>query len=273
MQLFTMGLLQLNMDGSAKRDENGKTILAYTNEDIESFSRAWTGFDQQQGRSNVEGSSNEIDPMRIIAHWRDRFPKTDTTDGYIGDNYPLCVDFPPKSFLIKGASYRLLGSSNLPELMEDPLQFKGSTYIKRVVLDEQSSLRSLLCDENQTGNCNFKNSVTLQRNFECTGIECDVDTLRVVQVEHTFYEFVHPPCVTFPFYNNPVKISRKSSARPVMCADPQLPLASVACCDRGGNVGRIISTYSKERTTHPTAANRCKKRLSSCAEGSSVWLI
>ncbi len=207
----------------------------------------------------MEGDDNDIDPMRIDPHWRDRFPKTDTTGGYIGDNYPLCIDSAPKPFLRKGATYRLLGSSNLPELVEDPVQFKGNGEIVRVVLDEKSALRSLLCNANQAGNCNFRNSITLQSNFECTGIECDVDTVRVVEIDpDTFYEFVHPPCVTFPFYDDAVKISPRFSVHSVMCADPKLPVASVACSiDK--NVGEIISKYSGERITFSTAESRCNR--------------
>jgi len=29
--------------------------------------------------------------MKIQSGWRDKFPKTDMTGGYIGDGYPLCV--------------------------------------------------------------------------------------------------------------------------------------------------------------------------------------
>ena len=139
----------------------------------------------------MEGGSNRLDPMRINAEWRDRFPKTDTTGGYIGDTYPLCNDLPSKSFLKKGAKYRLLGSSSLPELTNDPTEFSTESETVRIVLGEASTLRSLLCDENQAGECDFKNFVTLQVNHNCIGIECEVDTVRVVEVDtNVFYEFV-----------------------------------------------------------------------------------
>jgi hypothetical protein len=44
----------LHPDGTPQYDENGKAILSYTNEAIMSFARAWTGFDWQQQRGNVE---------------------------------------------------------------------------------------------------------------------------------------------------------------------------------------------------------------------------
>ena len=45
MQLFTIGLVELNLDGSAKRDDMGVAIKTYNSHDIVSFARAWTGFD------------------------------------------------------------------------------------------------------------------------------------------------------------------------------------------------------------------------------------
>ena len=90
MQLFSTGLIKLKLDGTPLRDDDGNTILAYTNDEIMSFARLWTGFDYQQGRANVEESSwsgNRHDPMKIQPGWRDKFPKTDMTGGYIGDGY------------------------------------------------------------------------------------------------------------------------------------------------------------------------------------------
>jgi len=43
MQLFTIGLYELNADGSFKLDSNGETIPTYTNEDIQELSKIWTG--------------------------------------------------------------------------------------------------------------------------------------------------------------------------------------------------------------------------------------
>ena len=53
MQLFSMGLVQLNMDGSPKLGKDGSALLTYTNDDIMSLSRAWTGFDIQSRRGNI----------------------------------------------------------------------------------------------------------------------------------------------------------------------------------------------------------------------------
>ena len=88
MQLFSTGLYLLNIDGTPKLDQNKNPILVYTNDEIMSFARIWTGFDYQQARGNVEEASrsgNRHDPMRVQASWRDKFPKSDLLGGYIGD--------------------------------------------------------------------------------------------------------------------------------------------------------------------------------------------
>lgn len=99
--------------------KDGEPIQTYDNTNIQTFARAWTGFERQGTRSNYEGyrwNPNKIDPMRLIGEKRDPFPKIDLKEGYIGDGYPLCADLPSKHFLKKGALYRAIGNSNRPEL-------------------------------------------------------------------------------------------------------------------------------------------------------------
>lgn len=43
MQLFSMGLYELNLDGSRKIDADGKFIPTYTNDDIKEFAKVFTG--------------------------------------------------------------------------------------------------------------------------------------------------------------------------------------------------------------------------------------
>ena len=87
MQLFTIGLVELENDGTPRLNTQKQTIATYDNEDIISFSRAWTGFALQPHRANYEAREDEnfVDPMRVVARKRDRFPKSDLSGGYIGD--------------------------------------------------------------------------------------------------------------------------------------------------------------------------------------------
>jgi hypothetical protein len=226
MQLFTTGLSKLNLDGTPVLDGEGQPVLAYTNDEIMSFARVWTGFDYQQGRGNVEDHTNfgnRHDPMKIQAGWRDKFPKTDMAGGYIGDRYPICSDLPAKMFLRKGARYRLLGQATMPELVEDDPLFNNDPTLKRFVLAANSSLKTELCNADPSGNCRWENTVTLAHNLECTSNECGADTLRVVRVsDGIHYEYVRPACVEQAFYANAKKIIYKERGSASSCANPLL---------------------------------------------------
>lgn len=254
-----MGIVLLNENGSVKLDDEGNSILAYTNEDFLSLSRAWTGFTRQAKRGNIEGDNkNRIDPMKIEADWRDKFPKTDTTGGYIGDHYPLCQDLPDNFFLKEGATYSLLGDSNMPELVSDPAEFATDSTIKRIALESESFLKHELCNEDDFGDCQFSNSVFLSSSLSYTGIEYDVDTLRVVQVTNdTYYEYVPPPCVNQVFYNDGVKISEFKQEKSAMCGNPRVFEASEACCAAFEDDANRFSEYDGERVSYGTAQERC----------------
>ena len=92
MQLFTIGLWKLHRDGTYALDHSGNPVMTYTNDDIVTFSRAWTGHSlQPSGRTNIENpdaekarQENFIDPMRIHPEWRDALPKMDLHGGYLG---------------------------------------------------------------------------------------------------------------------------------------------------------------------------------------------
>ena len=62
MQLFTIGLYQLNPDGSEKRDASGNKIETYTNADVTNIARVFTGwdFDASQGPSTVVAGNRTI---------------------------------------------------------------------------------------------------------------------------------------------------------------------------------------------------------------------
>ena len=134
---LSVGLVQLNMNGTKKYDENGEALEVYDQEDIMSMARAWTGLIQRHGRT-IRGNAEQgwaTDPLHM---WipdkpvstkpqsqntgRDIFPKTSLTGGYIGDGVGLCSDLPGRDHLRKGAIYRLLGQRSTTELMYENVQ-------------------------------------------------------------------------------------------------------------------------------------------------------
>ena len=72
MQLFSIGLVKLNDDGTPALDSSGNTIGTYNNDEIQEYARVWTGFRRQNQRGNVEErgiNMNTIDPMSIHLKW------------------------------------------------------------------------------------------------------------------------------------------------------------------------------------------------------------
>ena len=52
MQLHSIGLFELNGDGTKKISENGQEIPSYSNDDVQAFARVWTGSDSAPSRGD-----------------------------------------------------------------------------------------------------------------------------------------------------------------------------------------------------------------------------
>ena len=303
MQLFSIGLYKLNQDGSQMLSENGFPLEAYTMDDIASYSRAWTGtplifcfclamlpsphnltslniivsytgFVMRPIRGGAVAGNREmvdttsLDPMGFNHTARDVFPKTDLTHDYIGNRVaPLCVDLPPKHFLRKGASFRLLGGTGSPQLQHDPSSWSTDPDLKRIELDPSSPLFLKLCDPSpQGGECSFPSTVNLADNLlyeeaAMSGEEYAVDTLRTVVLKKglskpVFYEYVRQPCVEFAFFDNAKKVikgqvRRNYVQKPSMCANSKLAVATAMCSESGWRdreeEGKVFCHYQGER--------------------------
>ena len=215
MQLFSIGLVKLNLDGTPRRDDAGRTMDTYTNDDIVTFSRAWTGHDLQPPRVNVEvdqdfqkttstrrGGKNYIDPMRLHPAWRDAFPKLDLHGGYIGDGYPLCVGLPDRGWLRQGAKFFYRGPSLTPELEESFTSF--------LTLDDGGSeLFRALCGRRDggTGRCALRSVAHLDATLPCHGTECEGVAPRLFRLVgagnfSAFFEWARPACVELAFFDD-----------------------------------------------------------------------
>jgi len=270
MQLFTIGLVPLNLDGTPTASAAASNEETYDNEDIMVFARAWTGFLRQKPRANVETptGSNTIDPLRIDPNRRDPFPKTNLYDGgFLGDGYPLCEDLPTRGFLRTGAKYRLLGSSSVPEMLWSDSDVTDSAATKRLQLQQGGDLYQLLCASDAVGgSCSFPSVVELDRDHlsYCTSNggaesdECKVETVRVVQVDEFFYEYIQAPCVQLAFYDDGKKAVKGDNGNEGVCANPRLSVASEACCDSAELDQAVPSCiFSGERMTFDSAQERC----------------
>ncbi len=80
MQLFSIGLFQLNLDGTPKLDANGEMIPAYTQADIEEMARVFTGWDlsknRRYGSQGAKRDGNYLEDMEFTAQYHDDGEKT-----------------------------------------------------------------------------------------------------------------------------------------------------------------------------------------------------
>ena len=65
LQLFTIGLIELNRDGSPKLDAQGQQIETYTNADIEGLARVFTGLSWAGGEFFKRPQDGNIQPMQM----------------------------------------------------------------------------------------------------------------------------------------------------------------------------------------------------------------
>ncbi len=84
LQLFSIGLEQLNLDGSVKHDSNGKPIPTFDQHTINEFARIFTGWTFSTNTTFAEGGEfaywrtpiSNVDPMKAFAEFHDAGVKT-----------------------------------------------------------------------------------------------------------------------------------------------------------------------------------------------------
>lgn len=279
MQLFSIGLYKLNMDGSRVLDEDGNPVETYTIDDIMSYASAWTGFEEHNGRGGASAANRHkersLDPLRINPETRDHFPKSDLYGGFIGDQVALCNDLPDKAFLRKGATYKILGSNPIPVMQSSDVALEMDPDRPKMELLPTSPLFVKLCSQDSNGDCTFPSQVVLEDNFfydeaAKLGVEYKVDTLRTVQMKiglshPIYYEYIRQPCVEHSFYSDAKKairgqINGDAVQDNVMCADPTLPVATSMCLEPGSEQsvdGTVHCNYVGERMTYDSAVATC----------------
>jgi len=87
MQLFTIGLVELNMDGTPKRDGSGQSIETYTNEDIVGLARVFTGLAYRGGGFWDEAANARYTPLVPYAERHSELEKT-----FLGKTIPAGTD-------------------------------------------------------------------------------------------------------------------------------------------------------------------------------------
>ncbi|NOI68624.1 DUF1800 family protein [Vibrio sp. 99-8-1] len=92
MQLFSIGLYQLNQDGSRKLDSNNQPIATYDNQDIKQLARVFTGItaDSYQFEWNNSFWSDEFNGYQV--GFDDGIDKTYKTVPFVEMTKPMVVD-------------------------------------------------------------------------------------------------------------------------------------------------------------------------------------
>ena len=251
MQLFTIGLWELNLDGTLNLDTvTGERRETYTIDDIVSFARVWTGWDDASPRGNIgveEGGRNPdvdniIDPMKLSAEKRDMFAKArlggPTVGGHLGDGFPLCGKMAPRQFLRKGARFEYHGRESLLGFVHDNPDGRPNIREHFAPDPANSALYEALCDRRAMSDgaqrCSFPVVVTLDADLNCYGAaECGADLLRAVKIVDgdnvAFYSYAEPPCARLQFYQG--NLGAYADTR--VCADPTVAstVGSMCCYD------------------------------------------
>ncbi len=77
LQLFTIGVNELNLDGTLKLDNSGKTIPTYDQKIIEDFAKVFTGWNYDDARWNSYfGNEDHNKPMVAVEKYHDISAKT-----------------------------------------------------------------------------------------------------------------------------------------------------------------------------------------------------
>ncbi len=154
MQLFTVGLYELNNDGSIKTDSDGNQIETYTQDDISNVARALTGWVRASGddlyvQPMVADESNHDDGEKVIMG--NTIPAGQSTEEDLSSVLDILFNHPNTApFFAKHMIKRLVTSNPSPEYIERVANvFIDNGEGERG--DMQAVIRAILTDEEALG--------------------------------------------------------------------------------------------------------------------------
>lgn len=106
MQLFTIGLYELNLDGTEKLDQSGQRIPTYTQDDVSELAKVFTGFHYNNALAITHRALPNLLPMKVFPGFHDQTRKR-MPDGQI---------LPAGQTAIKDLNYALDNLFNHPNV-------------------------------------------------------------------------------------------------------------------------------------------------------------
>lgn len=111
MQLFSIGLFELNTDGSQKRDAKGRPISSYDNRDIKELARVFTGLKAHSYQYEWRTSFWDDSYNGYAVGFEDGVEKSYKTVPFVNMTKPMEID---EAFHDRGAKSLLKGHIQLP---------------------------------------------------------------------------------------------------------------------------------------------------------------
>ena len=169
----------------------------------------------------------------------------DLLDGWLGDSYPLCEKLPKHPFLRKGATFEYIGTS----------------ADNAVETNSGSALFAALCQTDGSV-CTYPSQAVLSSNLACNGVECEVDTVKVVKLTANgqigFYKYEPVPCVKLAFFSAGFVARGRNNGGEGFCADAETALGGAVCMQEGNDLRAFsVCRYPAERLKYSTLQARC----------------
>jgi uncharacterized protein (DUF1800 family) len=158
MQLFTIGLYQLNLDGTVKTDGNGAPVYTYTNQDIAGLAKVFTGLSFGLPSSPWYGAGDpeeDIVPMKVFSQYQSTGTKSflGTSATNVSEAVDVLFNHPNVGpFFSKQMIQRLVTSNPSPAYVERVAKVFNNNG-KGVRGDMKSVIMAILTDvesQNQT---------------------------------------------------------------------------------------------------------------------------
>jgi len=214
MQLFTIGLVQLNLDGSAAADANGRALPTYTQPEITEVARVFTGLIYPQALATIRGKGADKDKVvpsttpETVLYGQDRvderrhdrgtksflgktLPAGQGAEKDIDDTLHILSDHPNTApFFAKGMIQRLVTSNPSPG------------YVKRVAqafLDSKGDMKTVISAillDDEARNPSYAHQETFGKLRE--------PWLRVTQLSRAFHAQPDTAQPIFPAYRHPI---------------------------------------------------------------------